>query len=205
MKKTFEHSKEIIKQVERGIKTFDMGKQTCLLTDWSKTGIGFKLQIYCDCEPLSPHCFPDGWGLVFASSRFLTLAESHFWPVEVEYLAAVWAMEKAKYFLLGCQSFLLATDHNPLLGIFSDDKSIKDVENPRLQRLKEKTLRFRASRQLDCIFSKHTQQEIQQSLDIEQKVLGLSEAAVHSLYMADKSRPASNPALHSSTPSEGGT
>ena len=90
--------------------------------------------------------------------------------MEVEYLAAVWAMEKAKYFLLGCQSFLLATDHNPLLGIFSDDKSIKDVENPRLQRLKEKTLRFRASCQFDCIFSKPTQQEIQQSLDIEQEV-----------------------------------
>ena len=207
LQKAFEHSKEeIIKQVERGIKTFDMGKQTCLLTDWSKTGIGFKLmQKNCDYEPLSPHCCPDGWGLVFASDRFLTSAESHFWPVEGECLAAVWAMEKAKYYLLGCQSFLLATDHKPLLGIFSDDKSIMDVENPRLQRLKEKTLRFRASRQLDCIFSKHTQQEIQQSLDIEQKVLGLSEAAVHSLYMADKSRPASNPALHSSTPSEGGT
>ena len=54
LQKAFEHSKEeIIKQVERGIKTFDMGKQTCLLTDWSKTGIGLKLQNNCDCEPLT--------------------------------------------------------------------------------------------------------------------------------------------------------
>ena len=225
MKKTFEHSKEIIKQVERGIKTFDMGKQTCLLTDWSKTGIGLKLQINCDCEPLSPHCCPDGWGLVFASSRFLTSAESRYWLVKGECLAAVWAMEKAKYFLLGCKSFLLATDHKPLLGILSDDKSIEDVENPRLQRLKEKTLRFRFAichvagklnkvaeaalrlptslpeerdtiSQLDCIFSEHRQQEIQQSLDIKQEVLGLSEAAVYSLYMANKPRPASILDLH---------
>ena len=53
-------------------------------------------------------------------------------------------MEKSKYFLLGCESFLLATDHKPLLGILSD-RSIEEVENPRLQRLKEKTLRYRFS------------------------------------------------------------
>ena len=128
--------------MERGIETFDMGKQTCLLTDWSKTGIGFKLmQKNCDCEPVSPNCCPDGWGLVFANGRFLTSAESRYSPVEGECLAAAWAMEKAKYFLLGCKSFLLATDHKPLLGILSD-RSMEDVENPKLQRLKEKTLRF---------------------------------------------------------------
>ena len=56
-------------------------------------------------------------------------------------MAAAWAMDKAKYFLLGCESFMLATDHRLLLGILSD-RSIEDIENPRLQRLKEKTLRF---------------------------------------------------------------
>ena len=50
--------------------------------------------------------------------------------------------------------------------------------------------------QLDCIFSEPRQQEIQQSLDIEQEVLGLSEAAVYSLYMANKPRPASILDLH---------
>ena len=51
--------------------------------------------------------------------------------------------------------------------------------------------------QLDCIFSEPTEQEIQHSLDIEQEVLGLSEAAVYGLYMAEKPRPASLLALQS--------
>ena len=225
LQRAFEHSKEeIIRQVERGIETFDTSKQTCLLTDWSKTGIGFKLmQKNCDCEPLAPHCCPEGWGLVFANGRFLTPAESRYSSVEGECLGAAWAMEKCKYFLLGCESFLLGTDHKPLLGILSD-RNMEDVENPRLQRLKEKTLRYRfsichvpgklnkvadaASRfptsqpeegdtlgQLGVILAEPTEQEVKQSLEIEQKVSGLSEAAVYGLYMADKPRPANILAL----------
>ena len=215
---------EIIRKVEHGIETFDMQKKTCLMTDWSKIGIGFRLvQKNCDCDSESPSCCPDGWGLVFASGRFLTSAESRYSPVEGECLAAAWAMVKAKYFLLGCESFLLATDHKPLLGILSD-RSIEDVENPRLQRLKEKTLRFNfsichvpgklnnvadaASRypttqpeegdtlgQLDFMLMEPTDEEIEESLAVEQELLGISEAAVYGLYMSDKPRPASILAL----------
>ena len=40
----FERSKaEIVQGVERGIETFDRNKKTCLIPDWSKVGIGFKL------------------------------------------------------------------------------------------------------------------------------------------------------------------
>ena len=95
-----------------------------------------------------------------------------------------------------------------------------------LHRLKEKTARFRFSichvagklnkvadatsrfptsqpkegdalGQLDCIYSEPTEQEVQESLDIEQEVLGLSEASVYGLYMADRPRPASLLALQS--------
>ena len=48
---------------------------------------------------------------------------------------------KCKYFLIGCESFVLAVDHKPLLGILSD-RSLEEIENPRLVRLKEKTLRY---------------------------------------------------------------
>ena len=225
LQEALEKSKaEIIRAVERGIETFDRDKVTCLMPDWSKTGIGFKLcQKNCDCEPVSPNCCPDGWGLVFANGRFLTSAEANYSPVEGEALACAWAMEKAKFFLLGCESFLLATDHKPLLGILSD-RSIEDVSNPRLQRLKEKTLRFRfsichvpgklnkvadaASRyptsqpeegdtlgQLDCIYGEPTEQEIEESLALEREVLSLSEAAVHGLYVSDEPKPASILAL----------
>ena len=225
LQEAFERGKaETIQKTERGIETFDRKKVTCLKTDWSKTGIGFKLcQKNCQCEPLSPHCCPDGWGLVFANGRFLSSAESRYSLVEGECLAAAWAMDKAKYFLLGCESFMLATDHKPLLGILSD-RSIEDIENPRLQRLKEKTLRFRfsvchlpgklnkvadaASRfptsapkegdtlgQLDILFTEPTEQEKEESLAIEQKICGLGEAAVYGLYMSDKPRSASLLAL----------
>ena len=215
---------EIIRKVEHGIQTFDRDKRTCLMPDWSKVGIGFRLiQKNCSCDSESPNCCPDGWGLVFASGRFLTSAESRYSAIEGEALASAWAMDKAKYFLLGCESFLLATDHKPLLGVLSD-RSIEDVENPRLQRLKEKTLRFRfsichvpgklnkvadaASRypttqpeegdtlgQLDFMLMEPTEKEVNDSLAMEQEVLGLSEAAVYGLYMSDTPRPASILAL----------
>lgn len=53
-------------------------------------------------------------------------------------------MKKCQYFLLGCKNFILATDHKPLLGILNN-RSLEEIENPRLQKLKEKTLRFRFS------------------------------------------------------------
>ena len=44
LQEAFDRSKEvIIKAVEKGVETFDMGKITCLATDWSKTGMGFCL------------------------------------------------------------------------------------------------------------------------------------------------------------------
>ena len=144
LQKAFEKSKvEIQKKVQHGIETFNQDKKTCLITDFSKKGIGFKLQQKnCQCEELSPTCCPDGWSLVFAGSRFLLPAEARYASIEGECLAAAWAMDKCRYFLLGCESFLLCTDHKPLLGILSD-RDIDDISNPRLQRLKEKTLRYR--------------------------------------------------------------
>ena len=56
-------------------------------------------------------------------------------------MAAVFALKRAKYFTLGCKDLVLAVDHMPLLAILGN-KNLDEVENPRLQRLKEKTLRF---------------------------------------------------------------
>ena len=44
---------------------------------------------------------------------------------------------------------------------------------------------------MDCFLSEPAEQEVRQSLDIEQEVLGLSEAAVYGIYMTDKPRQAS--------------
>ena len=81
---SFERSKEwIIEAVEHGVSTFDMGKVTCLATDWSKQGIGFTLlQKECSCTTITPVCCSTGWSLVFAGSRFTSRPESRYSPVE---------------------------------------------------------------------------------------------------------------------------
>ena len=137
----FTRSKEeIISKIIQGIKTFDPSLTTCLATDYSKSGIGFHLlQKKCSCSNITPICCKDGWSIVFAGSRFLNDAETRYAAIEGEALSASWAMSKCKHFLLGCKNFVLAVDHRPLLGVLND-KSLGDVENPRLQRLKEKTL-----------------------------------------------------------------
>ena len=143
LQEAFEKSKEVITEaVKDGIMTFEMDRTTCLATDWSKTGIGFALlQKYCTCSDITPICCNSGWKLVFAGSRFTSDAESRYSPVEGEALAAVFGLKRAKHFTLGCSDLVLAVDHMPLLAILGN-KNLDEVENPRLQRLKEKTLRF---------------------------------------------------------------
>ena len=53
----------------------------------------------------------------------------------------VYALQKTKYFTMGCRKLYIATDHKPLLGTFSD-RGLEQVENPRLRKLKEKTMMY---------------------------------------------------------------
>ena len=133
---------EIVKAVTEGVKHFDVTRQTCLATDWSKQGIGFfLLQKWCKCEELHPCCCTDGWKLVLAGGRFTKPTESRYSPVEGELLAVADALYKSRHFVLGCDKLVVAVDHKPLLGLLND-KSLADIENPRLLMLKEKTLWF---------------------------------------------------------------
>ena len=100
--------------------------------------MGFMLvQKNCMCEMMTPVCCPEGWTLVYAGSRFTSSAESRYSPLEGECLAAAWALEKTKYFTLRAPALYLAVDHKPLLKILGN-KGLQDIENPRLQSLKEK-------------------------------------------------------------------
>ena len=140
-----ESKKAIVEKVREGVKIFDMSKMTCLITDWSKMGTGFcLLQKHCNCSGVNPMCCVSGWQLTFAGSKFNNKAESNYAPVEGECLAVVKALEKAKYFVLGCKKLIVATDHKPLLKIL-DDRELENISNPRLLKFKEKTLRYRFS------------------------------------------------------------
>ena len=77
--------------------------------------------------------------LVLCNSRYTQPAESRYSPLEGECLGVAWSLKKAKYFVLGCETLVVAVDHKPLLGVLGD-KCLEDIENTRLANLKEKTL-----------------------------------------------------------------
>lgn len=108
---------------------FDPALPVILQTDASRLhGIGYAL--------LQDH----GQGrtrLVQCGSRFLADAETRYATIELELLAVVWAMSKCRLYLIGLQHFTLMTDHRPLVPILNA-YTLDAVENPRLQRLKEK-------------------------------------------------------------------
>ena len=81
------------------------------------------------------------WKITLVGSRFTRATESRYAPVEGETLAAADALEKARYFVLGCDNLIIAVDNKPLklLG----DRSLENIPNARLKILKEKTLRYR--------------------------------------------------------------
>ena len=51
------------------------------------------------------------------------------------------ALQKAKYFIMGCPDLIVATDHKPLVGLF--EKPFTDIQNPRLLSIVEKTLWYK--------------------------------------------------------------
>jgi hypothetical protein len=140
----FEESKsKIIDAIKEGVKIFDISRRTCLRTDWSKKGIGYFLsQKHCKCIDASYGCCPDGWKVTLAGSRFLSKEEKNYVPIEGEALAVVWALEQTLYFTMGCNDLLIILDHKPLVKIFGD-RRLDEIDNPRLFRLKQRTLMWR--------------------------------------------------------------
>jgi hypothetical protein len=118
--------------------TFDPALPTRLETDASRLkGLGFVLR--------QQH--PDGrWRLVQCGSRFITDTESRYAIIELEMLGVVWAVKKLRVFLQGLPEFEIKVDHRPLVPILNS-YTLDQIENLRLQRLKEKlqTFNFTAS------------------------------------------------------------
>jgi hypothetical protein len=111
---------------------FDPELETSLQVDASrKNGMGYAL--------LKRH--GEIWKLIDANSRWCTDTESRYAIVELELAAVKWAMRKCRLYLLGLPSFQLVVDHQALVTIL-DKYTLDAVENPKLQRLKEKLSPF---------------------------------------------------------------
>ena len=137
----FKRSRQlIVDQIREGVQIFDLHKQTCLRPDWSKMGLGyFLMQKHCLCPEITPDCCLSGWKITLAGSRFLTGSEERYAAVEGEALAIAWALEQTRYFTMGCSNLLVVTDHKPLVRIFGD-RTLDEITNTRLFRLKQRTL-----------------------------------------------------------------
>jgi hypothetical protein len=104
LEKIFTDTKHtIVAEIEEGVKIFHADRPTCIITDWSKSGIGFwLLQKHCSCDDIKPHCCKDGWTTTLVGGRFTHPAESRYAPVEGEALAVAYALDNARFFVLGC-------------------------------------------------------------------------------------------------------
>lgn len=141
---SFTRSKtELMDAIKNGVQIFDPTRRTCLNPDWSTLGIGYWLrQKYCDCDSATPDCCPRGWKITLAGSRFLHGSEKRYAAVEGEALALAWSLEDTKFFTMGCDDLVIATDHKPLVKLFGD-RSLDDIANSRIFRLKQRTLSWR--------------------------------------------------------------
>ena len=107
---------------------FSPGLPTVLQTDASRQqGLGYVLMQQHGTE----------WKMIQCGSRFLTDTESRYAVIELEMLAIVWATKKCRLYLAGCPNYTLITDHRPLIPILNS-RSLSEIENPRLLRLREK-------------------------------------------------------------------
>jgi len=112
------------------VKYFDPTLPSFILTDASRTGLGFAL-VQRD-EDGRNH-------LIMCGSRSLTPAETRYAPVELECLGVVYALQKCEFYIRGApNAFQVITDHKPLVGVF--DKPLGDTANPRLLRLRLRTV-----------------------------------------------------------------
>lgn len=144
MGRIFEKAKEeIVRLIQEGVRAFEMERETCLSTDWSKSGLGFILsQKHCRCKEITPNCGQGHWKLVLAGSRFTKEAESRYAPIEGEALAVSYGLQCCRMFVLGHPNLTVAVDHKPLISILND-RALDTIANPRLIRIKEKTLMFK--------------------------------------------------------------
>ena len=75
---------QVVDKVKEGVKLFEIGRETFLGTDWSKTGVGYVMkQKHCKCPmDKAPFCGEDHWKLIAIGSRFLKDAETRYAPIE---------------------------------------------------------------------------------------------------------------------------
>ena len=128
----FEEAKKLLSSAPI-LAFFDPNKPTIVSSDASRLhGLGFTVQQRNADGSLS---------LIQAGSRFLRDAETRYATIELELLGIEYAIKKSSMFLAGLPHFDVQTDHAPLVPILNS-KRLDEIENPRLQRIRMKLMRY---------------------------------------------------------------
>ena len=109
---------------------YDPDRPTVIAADASSEGIGAVLLQIQDDGRRRPVCY---------ASRSLTDTEKRYAVIEKEALAATWACEKFREYVMGL-SFTLETDHKPLVPLLKTTELAKMP--PRIQRFRMRLMRY---------------------------------------------------------------
>ena len=102
-----------------------------VLTDEARLhGLGFAMGHYVNGR----------FKLVTCGFKALTPTQQRYATIKLECLAVQFAVTKCSFYLKGLPHFTVARDHKPLEGAFKKDLS--EVNNPRLQRIRENFLPY---------------------------------------------------------------
>ena len=128
--KEFEQVKSLLTS-DMVVTHFNPDLPVTMLTDASRLhGLGFAMGHYVDGQ----------FKLVTCGSKALTPTQQRYATIELECLVVPFAISKSSFYLKGLPHFTVATDHKLLEGIFKKD--LFEVQNPRLQRMREKLLPY---------------------------------------------------------------
>ena len=90
------------------------------------------------CTPMKIELKEDAIPTMCSAPRKIgPVTESRYAPIEFEALGVAWGVDKCRYFLTGLPEFIIRNDHRTLIPILNN-KSLNEIDNPRLQRLVEK-------------------------------------------------------------------
>jgi hypothetical protein len=76
---------------------------------------------------------------LLAGCHYCNQAKKNYSPIEGEATAVAKGLHDTKYYTMGCRQLYVTTDHDSLVCMLGN-QSLANVENPRLARIKERTL-----------------------------------------------------------------